>query len=841
MASSKKRVGNPSNILLAACLSCLGVVVSIILLTSESLGLDGNGLLGIPVKRLAILLILAVMGFILILVGVRSSRKYQRLDLWFHSISVRGRSLLKILAIILILWGIVSFLVPDQFFGSLKGYFWLQRFLSIPVAFAAFITWIMIWFEGRKTEIASDIKALIRPVLLPFSLTSGFLLLLAVLIYLTKIGLVCDTGYWNVPGIPVSGLQTLTVLVFLSVILLVKTWFFRVKHEKAEKVFGILLPILIYAAALLVWGFTPMFKHHFSLEPALPNFQPYPASDARIHDLGAISILKGYGIFFHGFTDKPLYMVYLAILHLIAKNDYSLITWLQLLLLSLIPVVLFMVGKKYRDSIFGLALAAVMIIQQRNAIFLSHKIASANVKLFITEGITLLGILLCVYLLFQWMRTGKYSTAVLLGGLIGAMSLVRLNPLIFIPLVAIIGIIKFRKSRGACVKQLALCATGFLLVFTPWIVTGVDANNTPWMIIKFNSILKDRIEPMINTSIFQNDEIIEENIELIKNNNQLNTYIQFFENTENQRVLTSGFDLVISLNEKNDSKVGSFTYLLLNHFLHNFSTSFLALPDAQLFDNLETIQQREYYRDINQWNGTFSFSQSILVIINLVLFSIGIAACWKRNKWIGLIPIIIFFTYDGSLSFAMNSGSRYIVPINWVIFFYYLFGIYSLLSVICRLLVPENEPQNEKVLSFVKNSKRQKLWPSFLPLILIASLIPISNLLVPETVNHQKPQINTPLNVETMCRDTNNNQVWIGEIFYPYYQIYGGSIMFDFLVDQSISSHIIDKNNIIDPIFFMADQQPAILCLSPNGEKMEIYQLFLLINGNWNLFWDNRN
>ena len=841
MASLKKRVGNPSNILLAACLSCLGVVVSIILLTSESLGLDGSGLLGIPGKRLVILFILAVMGIILIIVGARSSRKYQRLDLWFQSIPVRGRSLLKMLAAILILWGIVSFLVPDQFFGNLKGYFWLQRFLSIPVAFAAFITWIMIWFEGRKTEIASDIKALIRPVLLPFSLTSGFLLLLAVLIYLTKIGLVCDTGYWNVPGIPVSGLQMLTVLVFLAVILFAKTRFFQAKHEKAEKVLSILLPILIYVAALLVWGFTPMFKHHFSLEPALPLLQPYPASDARVHDLGAISILKGYGIFFRGFTDKPLYMVYLAILHLIAKNDYSLITWLQLLLLSLIPVVLFMIGKKYRDSVFGLALAAVIIIQQRNAIFLSHKIASANVKLLITEEITLLGILLCVYLLFQWLRTGKYSTAVLLGGVIGAMSLVRLNPLILIPLVAIIGILKFRKSRGACVKQLALCAAGFLLVFTPWIVTGVDANNTPWVITKINFIINDRIKNTVETSMLEESPVRSEFLFAAQAEADQNAQLGSIPEWTPDRILTSGINVSSNDIRETDDGDKSFAFLFVNHYLHNFSTSFLALPDAPIFDDLDTIQQREYYRDVNQWDGSFEGSQIVCIVFNLLFFSAGLAAAWKKHRWVGLIPLFVFLTYDISLSAAVNSGSRYIVPINWVIFFYYLYGIYALLNSAFRIIHPVRALQEEPSVDRMVGSQKRGIILSFLPLILIASLIPVANLVLPKVVHAQKPVASQTLITKIMEEKGNITQIWIGEILYPYYQIYGGSIMFDFLNDQSVSSYIIDRSLIVDPSVYMSDQQPAILCFSPKGDENEISRVYLMVDGNWQIFWDKPN
>lgn len=846
MASPKKKARSLTNIQLAASLSFVAVVISIVFLTKESVGISSGDLWGISHKRLAILLFLGIVGLSLLIAGVIASRKFHTLNRWYQTIPAKGRNLLKVIAGLLIVWGFVSLLVPDLFFGSLKGYFWLQRFLSLPAAFVLLMTWIMIWIEKRETAITSDLKALARPILVPFLFSSGLLLLLAIFIYLTRIGLVCHTGFWNVPGIPLSGVQMLAVLVFLVILLWTKSRFFQTKHEKTEKFIGILLPIMIYAAALLVWGFTPMFKHHFSLEQALPFFQPYPASDARVHDLGAISIIKGYGIFFHGFTDKPLYMVYLAILHLFANNDYALITWLQLLLLSLIPVVLFMIGKKYRDSIFGLALAAVMIIQQRNAILLSYKIASANVKLLITEELTLLGILLCVYLLLQWISTGRYSVAVLLGGLIGAMSLVRLNPLILVPLVLIIGIVKFRKSKVACIKHIVLFTAGFLLLFTPWLASGVDEHNVPWVITKVNFIINDRIKnnvepPKPQDPPPQNPPPQGETSIIDSNGMRISAQTGTLPRFTNDEIFSSGINPPLNLKDEEEDRGKSFAFLFANHFLHNFSTSFLALPDAPIFVDLETIQQREYYRDLNRWDGYFRDSQLVRIILNLLLFSAGLAACWKKHRWGGLIPLFVFLTYDVSLGAAFNSGSRYIVPINWVIFFYYLYGIYALLASIFHLIHPVPVVQSEPVDSNQPKNPNHRIWVSFLPLLVVASLIPIANQVLPKLISTSEPQLSQEQISLISAEEGEDIQIWIGEILYPYYQIYGGSIMFDFLDGQSVSSYSIDRNFIIDANLTMGDQQAAALCFTMVDNKPQVKRVYLLVDGGWVLFWDKPN
>jgi len=224
---------------------------------------------------------------------------------------------------------------------------------------------------------------------------------------------------------------------------------------------------------------TPMLRHFFSLSPAAPTYQPFPFSDARVYDLAAISILRGYGISYLN-NENPLYLIFLAILHFFAGYNYKLLTWLQVLILAFIPVILFLVGKKYHSAAFGIFLALVLIVRQSNAMLLSYKVSSLNPKLFMTEEMALLGIVLFAYLVFMWMRQRRIWLAFLCGGCIGATALFRLNTLVLFPAIACLIVPAFWKMGKMYVaKHLSAFTLAFLILLIPWIFSSVGPDGRP--------------------------------------------------------------------------------------------------------------------------------------------------------------------------------------------------------------------------------------------------------------------------------------------------------------------------------------------------------------------------
>jgi hypothetical protein len=63
------------------------------------------------------------------------------------------------------------------------------------------------------------------------------------------------------------------------------------------------------------------------------------------------------------------------------------------------------------------------------------------------------------------------------------------------------------------------------------------------------------------------------------------------------------------------------------------------------------------------------------LVINLALIALGIQGSWKRNRWIGVLPLSIGFVHLLINALARNSGGRYIQPVDWIGILYFCFGL----------------------------------------------------------------------------------------------------------------------------------------------------------------------
>ena len=667
-----------------------------------------------------------------------------------------------------------------------------------------------------------------------------FLLLVGIWVFITttKIGLIHKTAFWFDAGIPLSTIQFVFIILFIFLTLILCSNQGVVNNKVLSKILGIMIPILIFGITISVWGSTPMLKHFFSLEPTLPNLQPYPYSDARVHDLGAISILKGDGINFHGYTDKPLFMAYLAFLHLFAGNNYTTLQWAQICALALIPVVLFFFGKKIHSSLFGLVLSAIIILQQRNAIVLSYQVASVNPKILASEEFMLLGILLVTYLFFNWMKKPEPKTILLLGGIIGALSLVRMNPVFLLPAIVITIILYFWKKPGILIKQTFLFGFGFLLVFSPWLFVGVNSEGKSWFFIKIQDVIDYRYPFSKDTADVSGDP----------NTNQLvssGVHISdiSYPSTTNARKTISkilAHDDLLS-NSEVEVLEADLVFIMFNHYLHNFSTSLLALPDSITIQNLSDLTQRAYWHADQLWNGKFPPLQYIFILINLLMLGIGLVESWKRFRWAGLAPLIIFLSYDLSLSAAMNSGGRYIVPINWIFFFYYFIAIFLIAKNILRSLnlkLEDDKPQVSMDQKYKIANSVRSIIPTVVLVVLIAAIVPVTNLLVPVLVKSNTETITNIIEAVDPAQD--GNQLSYGDVLYPYYEKDGKFITFDFLSNQLISTIQIETAYLVDTQVILESNLPAVLSYSTIEDGQQLLAIYLVNDQEPFLFWQKK-
>ncbi len=740
------------------------------------------------------IVIIALIALFFLVLFFRSLKNWPRILENFNQIFRTNKILLLVLFLfgLTIAWAVAT--IPPTFFGRLAGYYQWLRPAGLALGLITLHGWILYLVRsGKYTELKQPAQVVWSRI---FVVTFIIALLLFAFSYRTKFGLVADTPLWNVPGVPVSGTQMLLLVISFALLLLFETVSERFRALLASKPAAVIILVSIFLTAVLVWGFTPLQGDSLAVEPTLANLQPYPQRDARVHDMGALSILFGQGINFKEYTDKPLYMVILALFHLITGYDYRLLQWVQIAFLALIPVLAYLLGKRFHSTLFGVLLAVLIILQQRNAVLLSRIISSVNVKILVTETFVLLGLLFLTHLLFRWQDQNDRRIMLLAGGVVGALSLIRLNPLLFIPSIGLLIIIYYWKRKKQMLSRLLLFLLGFGIIFTPWVLSGRDAQGQPYFLVKIRDIFENRIAPQVE-KVDPPSLALSENAQPItfRVPAKLDDPGGVISFTSAQVDLSGFFDPSVLLDGfsavKGADGVAQYLKLLTNHFLHNITASVIPLPDVLSTDGVRVLAQRDYWDDMKIWDGSLSGGLIRFIIINLTLVSLGIARSWKNHGWRGLLPLGIFLVYNLAISISLTSGGRYIVPIIWVVFLYYALGIVFLFEGFLCLLYPQPvaSPRAESTGHLPQNAS---ILPVLIGLVIVAMLVPVANQLVPLWVTRSPIDRANKLFDSLGPERQADSKYFTGIALYPVYTTGEGKLIFDLYRGYKTSEVVID-------------------------------------------------
>ncbi|MGD0878743.1 MAG: hypothetical protein ABSA01_11415 [Anaerolineales bacterium] len=775
------------------------------------------------------------MATIVLVAGIMARRNNVSLSsAWLVNKSDNLRRPILVISFALIIWGWLALFCPAYLFGKLIFIFERMQPLSIALGVCLAQFWLFFLYAKGRLGFRIPVKSAIQKYYRPTLLFAIIIIGVGIFMATTKFGLLVNLIYTHEPGIPLSGLQ------LFFIFLLVGMWIvFVPDQEGGQAILRIvkkykLIPIIIFITAILAWGLTPMLTHHFFLASGAPINQPFPFSDARVHDLGGISILQGYGIYFYGYTDKPLFMVFMAILHLLAGSNYSFMTWLQILFLAFIPVILFLLGEKFLNTAFGIILSLVLIIRQRNAIVLSYRISSINPKLFMTEEMTLLGIVLFAYLVFMWMRDRKIWLAFLCGGCIGATSLFRLNPLILFPAIACLIVPVFwGMGKKFILKHLSAYTLAFLILLIPWVITGVNPDGKPWLLIKFYDVINTRygssdsfIQAPLYTSLpemaigpvgWQGNAVSIHRTSSL----QQRTTTDYAMGTLSQNTPTT------LLNDINAPK--GIVYRFLYNLFHNFSTSVLSMPDSLLYDDLKHLTQPVYWNDSAGWQGDLPVTQTMLVFLNLLLISIGLGYSWIHHRWAGMIPMTIFIAYSVSLGAAMTSGGRDIIPMDWALYLYYGLAIVAIFQFVYKVLTGRDHDHNQPARLDTGTARgisdRVKLGFSLAGIICLASLIPIANFVMPVVTASARNRADVKAVSQSISEQAiPGSSTVYGEILYPYYE--NSKITFDFMTPSGDTSYTIVGTKGLKPTLSSGENGFIVLYNDDQG-KAQVESIYL--------------
>lgn len=638
----------------AAAFQSLLAVVALLRVPSEGLSLARLGLLGI-------LAIIFFSGIGLGLYSRRNLTRFERLGATPVILSSALLSLTSALALFLLRYLNPERLLP--YYERMSPLLWLIFFLTLEAT--VFLLLLKNGFHlnslvERNSIYASSLIALL------------FLLAIFLFISLTKIGVTPDTAYWGEPGVAIQGWQfILSLLIGFAILLLsIHHSSFTILHSPR---YSFLLPLSLYLTAAILWLSVPLetLANSFYSPISPPTNIPLPYSDAGYYDSAAQSLLIGTG-YFGAIPPRPLYVTFLAFLHLLFDQNYPAIIAAQTLVLALFPVALYFLGKKLHSPAAGVTAALFAIFREYTGLWIASNTRVANSKIFTTDFPTAMAMAVICLVVIWWLERRDFKSTLLAGGTFGLFLLFRTQSMLTLPVmfVLVLVVMKFKWSE--------------------WIKTGVAFGAAmafsvlPWLTHNYTISGKFSFDDPRQVAVIYSQYAFTGNLDL----NQFNP------ETDSVR------ERIISFTLENPAYVATF---ITSHFLNTEIGGLLSLPLIKPFNGF-TEPVNLYWVE---WDGSLEWYNVVLILVYLAILAVGFGAAWRRMGWLGLVPLAFNLGYAVSNGIARFSSWRYNMPVDWFIYFYAAIGFVEVLGALSLLfgaksetLFPKPEPLEAKTISF---------------------------------------------------------------------------------------------------------------------------------------------
>ena len=325
----------------------------------------------------------------------------------------------------------------------------------------------------------------------------------------------------------------------------------------------------------------------------------------------------------------------------------------QTLILAFFPSVLFLIGKEIRGNILGLGLGIFAIFREINAIQASNIANVANSKLLLSDFPSTLILSVIILFILKWIRNphGKYYP-IILGGILGILILYRAQYLIFIPVFIGIAFLLYWKNY----KKIILFSGIFIFCLSAIVLPMLFRNHAISGFFWFDS--SDYLSGFTENYVMADPENTDSGI-----NPQNPSLPQ--DQPENQS------NLVQSLFRS------KYLFDISDNFFRNLISTFLIFPIR--IDGDQDLQELSVIKD-NFWAEAYQYKAPLnllFAIFNLVLLITGlylfISADWK----IAFSCIMIYLTQNLSSALFRFSGWRFIMPVDWMVLFIYIIGIFG--------------------------------------------------------------------------------------------------------------------------------------------------------------------
>lgn len=620
----------------------------------------GNALaFGFSLQRLLMIAAMILMA-VLNLAGLIWRKKLTRLDSIFENRWTQlAAGVVTLLAWVLV-WS------PAYQWGRFGGY--RDRLLPILIwlLLAGLQFCVVALIRARKARPLQSILAEDRPVIKVWGIALALITLLVVIVAVFRVGFIPDIVYWNDVNVPLLGGQILTVVIasLLATGLLSRAGFFTDERVTGirEMLPDIVICLIIWGLAVTVWTRIDMPHSYFSPGPYPPNNEMYPFSDAATYDKAAQMAVIGEGVGTHygQYVDKPFYVGFLAVIHLLVGSRMDPVTGAQVAVFALLPVLLYLTGRKLHSRLAGVLAAGLLIFREMNNIQGTLWVLSTNSRVLMSESLVTLLLALFVFLLLGWFKDREnYLYLVGSAGALGLAGMVRLNPFLLAP-VTILAILlvngkAWKKGLSAAVVFTAV----FMLTLLPYMLQSYDRHGK---LLFFQSTLSGVV---LDQRAFY----------------ALNTPAPVMTVTPEEQPAPAPVEtepeVENSLNETWNKITGVSRYASA-HFFHNLVDGAAIFPTGLTLESLEKTVKAPNSFWSAEANGELNAGQFALVFLALAVIALGAAAGWSRSRWAGLVPAGFMFAYSLATAAARTSGGRYFIPADWVFLLYYAVGLSQL-------------------------------------------------------------------------------------------------------------------------------------------------------------------
>jgi 4-amino-4-deoxy-L-arabinose transferase-like glycosyltransferase len=557
----------------------------------------------------------------------------------------------------------------------------LEPLLNLAFYSAVEIVVVMIALGAADMPVA---KGHVRRFLASFLVILFIFLTSVILISETRLGIASSySGDWQrgLPAVALLEWQIVVAAVFCLCALVVQARI-RMRDFPYQDV---LICVLIWAVTSVFWLSNPVIPNASALAPHEPNFEIYPFIDSQTYDQMAQSILIGDHFGREQIPQRPLYIGFLVLGHMLVGQDYTAMIFFQTLVFAFFPVLLFLLGRDLFGRPLGISVAVLAVLRDYTSNIVSPFTGNLSYsKLFLSEIPTAMFLILFLIIAVRWIKSGfpPYLT-VPLGGVLGLAMLIRTQVIVVVPVIVLVSILSQRMKTRTIVKGTILMLLFAMIVIGPWL----------WRNWKITGDL-----------IFDNPE--SQTMNLALRYGRLNgiedqpvrlpgeTSAEF-----SDRLKEIARDAILS------NPAGA-AWALANSFINHGVNNILLFP---LRDEIDHFGELAFPADAfwEKWEGEPTASQSVVLAFYIFLFTLGVAVAWLHGRWLGLLPLGLNLAYNLWTSIALLSGQRFMLAMDWSIYFYYMIGIVALIAGV--LFIPR--ATRAFVIEWINNN----LHSSFLP------------------------------------------------------------------------------------------------------------------------------